>query len=72
MEQACLDLEAEIADMEQESTAILKVLQGTIGDLSDLRYGRLRGLGGEDSDLAQDVIEGLKRLERVCDESPAG
>jgi len=72
MEQARLDMEAEIADMEQESTAILKVLQATIGDLSDLRYGRLRGLGGEDSDLAQDVVEGLKRLEQVCDESPAG
>jgi len=71
MEQARLDLEAEIMDIEKESAATLENLQGTIGDLSDLRYGRLRGFGGEESDLAQDVIDSLKRLERMCDETAA-
>ncbi|KAF1991675.1 hypothetical protein K402DRAFT_389065 [Aulographum hederae CBS 113979] len=72
MEQAERDMEEEIEELEREAEALLSGVKATIGDLSDLRYGRFNRVAGLDSNLGQEVLEGLKRLEAVCDEAAAG
>lgn len=61
MEAACTDLEAEIRELEEEAEEVLGEMKGTVGALSDLRYGRFVGLadGGE---VREEVLEGLRRL----------
>ena len=67
MEAACADIEAEIAAMEVESRGILAEMESTVGELSDLRYGRFsRPSGGADT-VVQDVLEGLQRLREASD-----
>jgi centromere-localized protein 2 len=69
MDQAAEDIEEEIRMLEEEAAKTLQDIQTTVGDLSDLRYGRLpRAPIGED-DLAADVVNGLARLEQVCREA---
>ncbi|KAI9812382.1 MAG: hypothetical protein M1832_000417 [Thelocarpon impressellum] len=74
MEAACVDVEAEIAAIEAEAEAILADITATVGDLSDLRYGRLnRQSGAADDDTpGKTVLDGLKRLEDVCDRTGLG
>jgi len=65
MEDACEDLEAEIAELEKEAEGIFRAIQGTVGGLSDLRYGKFAlPVGG--GEIAEDVLEGLKGLREVC------
>ncbi|EON64572.1 hypothetical protein W97_03805 [Coniosporium apollinis CBS 100218] len=72
MEQACADLEAELAAMEAEAAALLADVQTTIGDLSDLRYGRFNKPAGTGDELGSEALESLKRLETVCNEHGNG
>lgn len=72
MEQACADLEAELAAMEAEAAALLSDIQTTIGDLSDLRYGRFNKPAGTGDELGSEAVENLKRLETVCNEHGNG
>ena len=67
MEVACADLEEEIAEMEQEASTMLEELQAVVGDLSDLRYGRFTK-SSDSTDIGEDVIQSIKRLQEVCDE----
>src|ERR1700744_55512 len=67
METACVDLEEEIAEMEQEASTLLEELRTAVGDLSDLRYGRFTK-ASDSTDLGEDVIQSIKRLQEVCDE----
>lgn len=55
MEQACHDIEREIANMGREAEELLADAQNTIGNLSDLRYGR--------SDEGQKLLHSLRDVE---------
>ena len=65
MESAATDLEAELKELEREANDMLALIETTVGDLSDLRYGKFdKPIGGED--VAEAVLEGLRNLEEVC------
>lgn len=66
MQQAERDMEQEIAVMERESEQLLMGIRAAIGDLSDLRYGRLNHSSGVGKEGAEDVIEGLTTLEQLA------
>jgi centromere-localized protein 2 len=68
MDDAISDLTKEIAAMDEESKVLFADVKATIGDLSDLRTGRFSKTPGSSTDLGQDVLEGLKRLEKLCDD----
>ncbi|KAM0264713.1 hypothetical protein ACHAQJ_000538 [Trichoderma viride] len=55
-------LEAEIKRLEEEETTLQQSIQQTIGGLSDLRYGKLAN-----SQLRDEVIDGLKSLQETCE-----
>ncbi|KIN02488.1 hypothetical protein OIDMADRAFT_194948 [Oidiodendron maius Zn] len=61
MEAAAEDVEDEIRRLEEEADLLLEQMRGTVGNLSDLRYGRLAN-----GQLREQVLEGLRRLESSC------
>ncbi|KAF1350470.1 hypothetical protein EJ07DRAFT_139009 [Lizonia empirigonia] len=70
IEDACQSLEAQIAEMEEDSQRTLSEVQEAVGALSDLRHGRFApSASGED--IGEEVLSTLKRLEFVCT-NPAG
>jgi centromere-localized protein 2 len=66
MEAASAIIEHEIAGIDQEAAKILAQLNTTVGDMSDLRYGKLQGPAGTAEDVAGEAIKGLQNLEDVC------
>jgi centromere-localized protein 2 len=62
MDNAVVDLEAEIKRLEDEESALLDSIKQTVGSLSDLRYGRL-----SNSQLSEEVLEGLKTVQDACE-----
>ncbi len=69
MEQASRDIEEELAEMEAQAQDMLKDLRTSIGDLSDLRYGRFsKTPGANDGDLATEVTESLKRIQQLIED----
>ncbi|KAJ6189248.1 hypothetical protein N7519_004156 [Penicillium mononematosum] len=66
METASTNIEHEIAGIDQEAAKILAQLNTTVGDMSDLRYGKLQGPAGTAEDVAAEAIKGLQNLEDVC------
>ena len=62
MKSAVEDVEDEIRRLEEEADKLLEELKGTVGGLSDLRYGRLAN-----GQLREQVLEGLNRLESSCE-----
>ncbi|KAL6703312.1 hypothetical protein ACN47E_010019 [Coniothyrium glycines] len=65
VEQACHSLEAQIAEMEEESRTALRDVQDAVGALSDLRQGRFaQSTGGEE--LGEEVLATLRRLDAIC------
>jgi centromere-localized protein 2 len=71
MEGACEDLEAEIAELDGEAERIMQEMQGIVGGLSDLRYGKFaQPVGG--GEVREEVLEGLKGLRDVCGRLGAG
>jgi centromere-localized protein 2 len=62
MSSAADDIEEEIRRLDEEAEALLEQMRGTVGGLSDLRYGRLAN-----GELREQVLEGLERLESSCD-----
>ncbi|KAJ5478235.1 hypothetical protein N7530_003744 [Penicillium desertorum] len=66
METASTNIELEIAGIDQEAAKILAQLNTTVGDMSDLRYGKLQGPAGTAEDVAAEAIKGLQNLEDVC------
>jgi len=73
MEHASQDMEEELSEIEAEAQSALKELQATVGDLSDLRYGRFsKTPGGNDSDVALEVVESLKRIQQLSTDGSAG
>lgn len=72
MEQARADMEGEIEEMEKEAADILADIKSTIGDLSDLRYGRFNKPAGTGEELGREVLDSLRQLKKVCDSSAMG
>ncbi|KAF2666867.1 hypothetical protein BT63DRAFT_321333 [Microthyrium microscopicum] len=66
MAAACKQLEQEIIDTEEAARVALQDIQATVGELSDLRYGRLPKTGNEP--LGTDIVQRLHRLEKICRE----
>jgi centromere-localized protein 2 len=66
MEAATTNIEHEISAIDQEAAAILTQLSTTVGDMSDLRYGKLQGPAGTADDMASEAIKGLQNLEDSC------
>lgn len=64
IEKAVEDVEEEIRRDEEETGRLIDEMQSIIGGLSDLRYGRLAN-----SQLRDEVLEGLARLEGTCIEN---
>ena len=62
MQHAAQDLEAEQAAIEDECDGILAELQGIVGDLSDLRYGRFAT-----SSTVEQVSREINSLVEVCE-----
>lgn len=60
-----MSLEAQIADLEDETRRALEAVQEAVGELSDLRHGRfVQSASGED--VVKQVLENLRQLEAVC------
>jgi len=71
MEDACEDLEAEIAELDEEAERVMQEMQGIVGGLSDLRYGKFaQPVGG--GEVREEVLEGLQELREVCGRVGAG
>jgi centromere-localized protein 2 len=69
MEVACTDLEGEVSAIDQETAEILEELNTTVGDLSDLRYGKFAKTTGSTDEFGKEVAQSVKRLQKVCDEA---
>lgn len=69
MERACVALEREIAAAENDAEKTLEDMKKIVGELSDLRYGKLNKPGVTPEEYVAETIRGLKRLEEVCDET---
>jgi centromere-localized protein 2 len=73
MEQAIADIEDEIVELEKETQSTFADVQATVGDLSDLRYGRFSKtprVSGRD--LSTEVSEGLWRIQQLCEDAGKG
>ncbi|KAL3452502.1 Cnl2/NKP2 family protein-domain-containing protein [Aspergillus insuetus] len=67
METASASVEHEIAAVDEEAAALLSELNSTVGDLSDLRYGKMHGsVGATDDEVVSEAIRGLVNLEDAC------
>lgn len=65
MESACTSIERDISRIDQDAASIMSELNTTVGDLSDLRYGKMQGPGSAD-DVVDQAIQGLANLEDAC------
>ncbi|KAJ5564326.1 hypothetical protein N7513_000568 [Penicillium frequentans] len=65
METACTHIKREIADIDGEAAGLVAELKTTVGDMSDLRYGKFAGPGSA-RDVAEQSIKGLQNLEDTC------
>jgi centromere-localized protein 2 len=70
MRAAIVDIGSEIAQLEAQTASLLDEIRTTVGDLSDLRYGKFpnRGSDAEEGDAAREIVEGIRRVEMVCGE----
>ena len=70
MQQSLEELGKEISGLDRESEKILAEMQETVGDLSDLRYGKFvrvsGGEQGEDGAIENEVFEALKEVTNVA------
>jgi centromere-localized protein 2 len=69
MTAACGDIEQQILAIEQETAEALEDIKQTVGNLSDLRYGRLPKVAGSEDSLAEETIDALRRLEQVAQDA---
>lgn len=63
LDKTVTEVEAQIRQLEEEETRLLESIQQTVGGFSDLRYGRLAN-----SQLREEILEGLRTLQHACDE----
>ncbi|TLD10213.1 hypothetical protein PgNI_05779 [Pyricularia grisea] len=62
METSLSAVESQIKDLQTEEARLLELVKKTVGDLSDLRYGRL-----SNANLPEQVLDGLKNLQDICE-----
>lgn len=67
MESSCATLEREIVAAEQEATSTLAGVKKIVGDLSDLRYGKLNKPGITPEEYTGEIVRGLQGLQNACD-----
>ncbi|KAK4656206.1 hypothetical protein QC762_309265 [Podospora pseudocomata] len=61
LQDAISELESQLQLLRSEEASLLASVQKTVGDLSDLRYGRLAN-----PKLPEQVLEGLQGLQETC------
>ncbi len=61
MEKAAEVLEKELRQLEKQEAKLLTSIQHTVGNMSDLRYGRL-----ENSQLRDQILEAHANLQETC------
>jgi len=61
LEDAINELESQLQLHKEEEAALLASVKQTVGDMSDLRYGRLAN-----PKLPEQVLEGLADLQETC------
>lgn len=66
IEMACASIEKEIESAETEGASILEELKSTVGELSDLRYGKFNKVSDTADDVASEAVAGLRELEDAC------
>lgn len=66
IEMACASIEKEIESAETEGASILEELKSTVGELSDLRYGKFNKISDTGDDVASEAVSGLRELEDAC------
>lgn len=66
LDRACSDLEKELEETQPESESVLEHVQTAVGELSDLRYGKLGTTAGSRRTVGTEVADGLRRLEEAC------
>ncbi|KAE8352370.1 Cnl2/NKP2 family protein-domain-containing protein [Aspergillus coremiiformis] len=67
MEGACANIEREISGVDKDATTLLSELNQTVGEMSDLRYGKMQGpVGTTGEDMVNETIRGLEHLEDAC------
>jgi centromere-localized protein 2 len=67
MDKAITSMQDEVSELVATADQVQTQLEASIGDLSDLRYGKLSRPG-----LRKEVIESLKTLAAECDRKGAG
>ncbi|RAL09726.1 uncharacterized protein BO97DRAFT_374133 [Aspergillus homomorphus CBS 101889] len=66
MQAACSNVEREVAEVDREASSLLSNLNDLVGDLSDLRYGKMQGPAGTTGDeVVNEAIRGLQNLENA-------
>ncbi|KAB8072891.1 Cnl2/NKP2 family protein-domain-containing protein [Aspergillus leporis] len=72
MEVACASIEHETAGVDKDATNLLSELNHTVGNMSDLRYGKMQGpVGTSGEDMVNETIKGLEYLEDACYRKPS-
>ncbi|KAA8648765.1 hypothetical protein EYZ11_004919 [Aspergillus tanneri] len=67
MEAACARLEQDIEEVDKESSNCLSELSSTVGEMSDLRYGKMQGPARTSGqEVVNEAIQGLRNLENAC------
>ncbi|OJK04131.1 hypothetical protein ASPACDRAFT_57463 [Aspergillus aculeatus ATCC 16872] len=67
MQTACSNVEHEVTEVDKEASSLLSDLHGLVGDLSDLRYGKMQGpVGMTGEEVVNEAIRGLQNLENAC------
>ena len=61
LDAAAIDMEQEVKELEEEEAALLQSVKQTVGNMSDLRYGRF-----SNSKLQGEVLDGLNSIQEVC------
>lgn len=66
MDAACDTIEQEIDSVDKSASSLLSDLTATVGDLSDLRYGKMQGPAESSAEAVDEAKKGLKNLEEGC------
>ncbi|KAI1179619.1 Cnl2/NKP2 family protein-domain-containing protein [Nemania sp. FL0916] len=61
LDNALLDVESDLKQLEEEEIALLGSIKQAAGNMSDLRYGRL-----SNPNLGSEVIDGLHGIQETC------
>ncbi|KAK1139321.1 hypothetical protein N8T08_001092 [Aspergillus melleus] len=67
MEAACSSIEQDIESVDKDASNLFSELNSTVGELSDLRYGKMQGPAGTTGEeVVNEAIKGLRNLEDAC------